>query len=339
MVGGGPQFGGWTSGLYFRTSPDYAHQTAIVDGKKVGADLNLYKLFLERCYRLLRSEAECGIIVTASVYNDLAAKGLRSLLFEAADVGAMVVLSNERFIFEGVHHDHKICIVDFKKGGRTECVRLAFRVHVSEAIWPNELEDFFAESSSFVTLPLVLVKSFSPDSFSLMDFREPREIDIAKKMFRFPLLREEIANRWSLRLANEFHMTGDSDLYETTKKPGYLPLIEGKAIHQFTDQWEQPKYWVPERKAANRLQATREREVRAFCAREKVGPSEAVTKLDYTSYRLAFRDVGTSTNERSMIMTVLPPSVFCPHTVSLEKVFRLRLENGHARQPKLRRAE
>jgi hypothetical protein len=42
--------------------------------------------------------------------------------------------------------------------------------------------------------------------------------------------------------------------------------------------------------------------------------------LDYQRYRLAFRDVAASTNERTMIATVLPRNVFCPHTMSLENV-------------------
>ncbi|MEH2204704.1 MAG: hypothetical protein V7K53_11580 [Nostoc sp.] len=50
--------------------------------------------------------------------------------------------------------------------------------------------------------------------------------------------------------------------------------------------------------------------------------------LDYKSYRLAFRDVTASTNERSMIMTILPKNVFCPHTVSLEQVYDVRVEDG-----------
>ena len=38
---------------YFRAAPEYANQVATVGGRKQSSDLNLYKLFLERCFRLL----------------------------------------------------------------------------------------------------------------------------------------------------------------------------------------------------------------------------------------------------------------------------------------------
>jgi hypothetical protein len=44
-------------------------------------------------------------------------------------------------------------------------------------------------------------------------------------------------------------------------------------------------------------------------------------RLDYESYRLGFRDVTASTNERTMIVTILPKGVVCGNTLRLERVF------------------
>ena len=41
---------------YFRVSPDYANQISVVNGKKAGTDINLYKLFVERCFALLKED-------------------------------------------------------------------------------------------------------------------------------------------------------------------------------------------------------------------------------------------------------------------------------------------
>ena len=38
-------------------------------------------------------------------------------------------------------------------------------------------------------------------------------------------------------------------------------------------------------------------------------------KLDYQTYRLAFRDIARNTDSRTMIMTMLPREVFCNHTL------------------------
>jgi hypothetical protein len=42
-------------------------------------------------------------------------------------------------------------------------------------------------------------------------------------------------------------------------------------------------------------------------------------KLDYQGYRLGFRDIASSTNERTMIATILPPKIFTGNTLIISK--------------------
>jgi len=103
-------------------------------------------------------------------------------------------------------------------------------------------------------------------------------------------------------------------------------LYEGKMIHQFTHQWGQPKYWLDEGEAKAELLSSRlksiKKLIKTYGLNNEIDPNEVC--LDYQAYRLAFRDVAASTNERTVIMTVLPPKVFCPHTMSLEQVYESR---------------
>ncbi|WP_448560441.1 hypothetical protein [Trichothermofontia sp.] len=126
-------------------------------------------------------------------------------------------------------------------------------------------------------------------------------------------------------------MTSDSHLFKTELAPGRLPLYEGKMIHQFTHQWGQPKYWLDEAEVREKLLSTRIKSVRNFL--KSLNPSfiidEKTLALDYETYRLAFRDVAANTNERTVIMTVLPPKVFCPHTMSLKQVYETRVYLSH----------
>jgi len=69
-------------------------------------------------------------------------------------------------------------------------------------------------------------------------------------------------------------------------------------IHQFTHQWGEGKYWLSETEAR-----------KALLGRTK----DVGQRLDYQDYRLGFRDVAASTNERTMIMMMLPPNVYCNH--------------------------
>ncbi|MFN7715825.1 MAG: DUF559 domain-containing protein, partial [Pseudanabaenaceae cyanobacterium] len=89
--------------VYFRSSEQYKNQISIVNKKKAGTDINLYKLFLEQCFNLLRSGGRCGIIIPSGIYTDLGAKQLRETLFSETAVDNLFGLSNEKFIFEGIH--------------------------------------------------------------------------------------------------------------------------------------------------------------------------------------------------------------------------------------------
>lgn len=318
---------------WFRIAPDYRFQSAIVGGKKTGSDINLYKLFTERCFSLLRDGGHCGIVVPGSIYTDLGATGLRRMLFEQASIEVLISLSNEKYIFEGVHHAQKFCFLAFEKGGKTDEFPAAFRINPREAVQPRDLANFIYTDSNFVRLSTDLITRLSPDSNSVMEFRSDLDVRIAEKMLRYSLLGQHIEGAWNLRLAREFDMTNDSKLFMTAPGEGRLPLWEGKQFHQFDANFAEPRYWLDEAAARAELLSPRVKAVRREL--EKLGittePDLNRIKLNYDSYRLAFRDVTASTNERTVIATVLPPKRFCPHTVSLEQVYYDAVsEQGHS---------
>jgi hypothetical protein len=332
-----PHMSGW-----FRAAPEFKHQSAVVGGKKTGSDVNLYKLFVERSFHLLRPGGHCGIVIPGSVYTDLGATGLRKMLFEDATVEALISLSNEKYIFEGVHHAQKFCFLTFGKGGSTQQFQAIFRINPREAIKPDDLANFIQAETSYLTISTDLIRKLSPESNSVMEFRSPLDIHIAEKMLRFALLGERIADTWNLSLTREFDMTNDSHLFKTEPGPGRLPLWEGKQFHQFDANFAKPRYWLDEKAARAELISPRIKSVRRELAKRGVAdePDLDRIQLNYDSYRMAFRDVAASTNERTVIATVLPPKRFCPHTVSLEQVYYdVVTEQGHSSKPYLEPAE
>ena len=108
----------------------------------------------------------------------------------------------------------------------------------------SELMNFPHADSLIISTDLI--KKLSPDSWSIMEFKNERDIIIAEKMLRFPLLGEQLAESWNLKLTSEFNMTTDSYLFKTETAEERLPLYEGKMIHQFTHLWGEPKYWIDE---------------------------------------------------------------------------------------------
>ncbi|MEG3837818.1 Eco57I restriction-modification methylase domain-containing protein [Microcoleus sp. Z1_C3] len=288
---------------YYRSAEQYKNQISIVNGKKSGTDINFYKLFLEQCFNLLRPNGECGIIIPSGVYTDLGTKQLREMLFVETQIDSLFGLSNERFIFEGVDHRFKFCLLTFEKGKSTESFQAAFRINPREAIRVDKLDTFLNNQDECIEIPVNLIRRLSPDSLSVMEFKNEGDIRIAEKMLQFPLLGEQIEGKWNLRLTAEFHMTNDSHLFKQEPGKGRLPLYEGKMIHQFTHLYAEPRYWVDEAEAR-----------KALLGRNGVDNGQ---KLDYQCYRFAYRAIASSTNARSLIGTILPKNVVCGHSLNI----------------------
>jgi Alw26I/Eco31I/Esp3I family type II restriction m6 adenine DNA methyltransferase len=284
--------------LYFRSSEQYKNQISIVNGKKQGTDINLYKLFVEQCFNLLHPQGECGMVIPSGIYTDLGTKQLREMLFSQTKVTGLFCFENRKTIFEGVDSRFKFVILSFEKNNQTLSFPVEFMRHDVE-----ELQGFPHKDSLVISVDLI--RKLSPDSLSVMEFKQDIDIQIAEKMSRFPLLGETLPDTWNLKLTSEFHMTNDSYLFKTEPAKGRLPLYEGKMIHQFTHQYALPKYWLDEKEARQALL--------------KRGEVDKGQILDYQTYRLGFRSVSSSTNERSLISSLIPKLVFCGNSLSISE--------------------
>ena len=277
---------------YYRSAPQFVNQISIVNGKKAGTDINLYKLFTEQCFNLLRDGGRCGIVIPSGIYTDLGAKRLRELLFERTQVTGLFGFENRRSIFEGVDSRFKFVVLTFERGGNTTSFPAEFMRHHVE-----DLQRF--PDADSMRIAVELIRRLSPDSLSVMEFKNEMDVQIAEKMLRFPMLGEKLEGVWNLALATEFHMTNDSHLFKTEPGKGRLPLYEGKMIHQFDASFAPPRYWIEEKEGR-----------KALLGREV----DRRQTLDYQAYRLAFRDIAASTNERTMIATMMPSNAFVGNT-------------------------
>lgn len=304
---------------WFRAAPEFKHQSAVVGGKKTGSDINLYKLFVERSFHLLRAGGHCGIVIPSGIYTDLGAKGLRDLLFGHTQIEGLFCFENRKTIFEGVDSRFKFVVLTFEKaaaarllaagernasappddllaeqaveaqGGATGTTRFpaAFMRHDVK-----ELARFPDEGALW--LEVELIKRLSPDSHSVMEFKGEIDVLIAEKLLQFPLLGEHLERSWNVSFTAEFHMTSDGKkLFKTEPGKGRLPLYEGKMIWQFDAAYENPRYWIDEPEGRKALLGRRGEE----------GHSQ-----DYQAYRLGFRDIARNTDTRTLICTIIPPA-------------------------------
>jgi len=298
---------------FFRGTVQYKNQIPIMEGKKARSDINLYKLFLEQCFNLLRSGGHCGMIVPGGVCSDLGAKQLREMLFSEATVDTLFDLSNERFIFENVDHRQELCLLTFAKGTETKAFVAAFRINPREAVGPEHLEYFLHARPEHLLIPVSLVHRLAPDSLSIPKFKTDSDVRIAEKAVCWPLLGEQIDGRWKFVLTRELDISAHSSFFKTSPGKGRLPLFTGKMFNQFCLTEEHSGYWIDEKDGRSVLLG-RERDVGQV--------------MDYQGYRWVHRRISTNTNTRTLISTITPKNVFTEVNSTTIKVLKTGISNA-----------
>ncbi len=289
---------------YFKKSPDYKNQISEVDGRGVGNKLNLNLLFVERCYRLVKQGGRCGIVIPSGIYTDLGAKGLREMLFAETQITGLFGFENRKPVFDGVHRSLKFAALTWLQDGKTTKFPAAFMRHdVDElAAFPNR---------DSLEISVDLVRKLAPDSLSVMEFKNERDVEIAEKMLCFPMLGDQSAeDGWKLELyGEELNMTR-SRAYFSGEPTDYV-LYEGGMIWHFNKEFSAPRRWV------------KEQDLRATFKSKKVrrinGTGLKVSQIanDYETTRLAIRKIASNTNERTLISTLIPPRSLAGNSLSV----------------------
>ena len=302
---------------YLKNSSQYKNQISVVNGKAVGNKPNLYCLFTEQCKNLLKQKGYCGIVIPSGIYTDLGTKQLREMLFDENKITGIFCFENRKEIFENVHRSFKFVVLSFEKGKKSTTFPTAFmRLDVEEL-------NSFPEYGS-INISVDLIKRLSPDSYSIIEFKNKEEVAIAEKISKYPLLTGDKLG-WDLNLyGEEINMTRSADSFLTS--PAKLTLYEGGMIHQFNHLFSEPRYWINEKEIKADFLSKR---VKRIDGLDKV-PKDI--KNDYEVYRLGIRKIARNTDSRTLIATVLPKDCVAGNSLSVNFPFRHDLNDYNSLQ-------
>lgn len=298
-----------------------------------GGDYNLYKLFIEGDLALLRDGGRLSLLVPSGLQTDEGCGPLRKLMLTEHRFEELTSFENRGYtaIEDGQKKTkHLFPDVDsrFKFGffkvvkGEQPCGPHAF----DGRFYLLDPKDAFAPPIKY---SVEMIRRFSPENFGIMEFRSERDYQLSSKIRgEHPLLKNS-----GHRLASELHMTNDSHFFCKLgdKKPaGQLPLYEGKMIHQFDAKFSPGNYTVEEkavreellRKEISRL-AKLVREIEPKKLEGKVTPKKREEleerlreifagkkfQLHYEYRRIVYREIGRTTDERTIIATEVPAGV------------------------------
>jgi hypothetical protein len=256
---------------------------------------NLWKLFMERGMRLLAKGGTLSVVVPSGIVTDEGAKPLREKLFEGK-IRGIFEFENKRGIFPDVHRSYKFALLFWDKDEPVPAFSAAFYLQDMEALEGKTEQDKFLE------MPMDLVRICAPDTLSIPEVRNREHLDVFSKLYQNNPLLGNPEKGWHAAFVWEINRTNDSDLFRNDGQ-GW-PLVEGKCFHQFLPDYGKPDFTIDPDQGLKRT---------ARCRDYKDGMNGFLHMMP----RFAFRTVASSTNIRSLISCILPPQVFCPHSVAI----------------------
>jgi len=283
-------------------------------------DPNYYKFFLEKDIKVLRKSGYLAIIVPSGIQIDFGSMQLRRFVIEDNSLFELSSFENKGYdkdilrtktkIFPDVHPQFKFSILFAQKttDGNIESKTIKAKFYM---LHPDEL--YCKEPINYSP---ELIEKFSPANYSFMEFRTPKDRDLCLKIRSDHKLLSETG----ILFRREFDMTNHSYLFHKEKNKESLQLFEGKMIHQHTSEYSTPRYWIDEKVGREVLfskvlyRIKKENNLTKEEMKALIIPDDLL--LDYQTYRLVYRAVSSSTNERTLISAIIPKNVFIGHSMN-----------------------
>ena len=146
------------------------------------------------------------------------------------------------------------------------------------------------------------IKKDSPRNYSIIEFQHPMDRKILLKAKHFPTLGEVIEGCWNVHIYREFDETNDNHLFCDKKiNDHYFPLYKGGSIYQYEYNFN------PERSS---------RYVDKNSPKVKKKGGFAFKNKCYKDYRLVIRGISGKTNERSLVVAIIPKNSFITNSLN-----------------------
>jgi hypothetical protein len=270
-------------------------------------DFNVYRQFAELAMTFAAPDGVAAQIVPENFYNGANASAIRATLLSDFRLSGLFGFENTRGIwFAAIDTRMKFALYCAWRGGPTTNFPSAFAIN-SEA----RLQ---AARDQPLSLPVSLLREFSPEALAVMEFSNQLEIDIARKMYaRFPRLGDPVAGLPVWDPVREVDMGNDNELFDSD--PRGWPLYQGSMVthhdyrakgyiagHGRNVTWEPLAFGSP---------------AKVIRPQWRILPDQIPNKIRerVTRYRIGFCDVGNATNQRALMAALIPPHTVCGHKV------------------------
>ena len=279
-----------------------------------GGDLNLYALFVERAMALVKPHGLVGMLTPSGLASGKTGSAFFRRVAQEGRLKALYDFENKKTFFPDVHGSFRFCVFVAQKAPQDlahktrnqDSSRCAFCLSsIAELNDPERrfllrAEDFARVNPNTGTAPL---------------FRTRRDARITTGIYgRLPVLVNRsggmVSRTWPVTYRRMFDMSADSHLFRSVPEDsGWLPLYEGKMMQAFDHRAADI--------VVNRSNMFRPAQQRLLQSSEKASPDRRPRWRHYVnvsakhwfwpdSWVVAFKDVTSTTNMRTMVAAILP---------------------------------
>ncbi|MBI2797435.1 MAG: hypothetical protein HYX65_12110 [Gemmatimonadetes bacterium] len=279
-------------------------------------DPDLYKAFCWRFWSLVCIDGgRVGVVLPRSAFAAKGSTEFREQLFALArEVDLTMLLNNQQWIFDEVHPQYTIGLTVLTRGlgvGATGASVVLDGPYASRASFDTG-RGRVAERPRFEGRA---IKGWN-DASALPLLPTPESVGVFLKLRQHPRLDLDDGVAWRARPYAELHATNDAGLMDldTARRPrGYWPVYKGESFDLWTSDtgeyygWADPKVVIPalqeRRRGAHGNRKSPYSEFSVDWARRE-------ETLPCNEARIAFRDTTNRTNQRTVVVSLVPPKVF-----------------------------
>lgn len=293
----------------------YNHQTFVIDNKTFKGDKELYKYFIEQSYNIINNKGHVGLILPATLIQSEGTTGLRNLLLEKTTLKFIMSVENRDKTFPIDSRFKYLLLIFSNENVRNKTIKCKFMIKNV-----TELQRIIL-NQEFIDLDKDFIEKVSPLYKTFPEVKNSLEKEIIHKIYsQFPLINSE--NGWKIGFNRELDMTNDSHLFihchNVDKNTTYLPLYEGRMVHQF--DYSSKRYLEGEgRRAKWEVVSWDNKEI---LPHYYVSVQDVEQKrIKYQSIRPCYCDIAGQTNERSIQTTLLPKNTVAGNKVPTVDIY------------------
>lgn len=290
-------------------------------------DANLFALFAETAFDLRCEHGAAGIVVPIGLMADKGSCRFCQKLVTNQQVSSIYHFTNTENIFPAVHSSYSFILLTMRPAKQADCIFYATN------------ERHLDDERRLVHFMLDDIPLLNPNTQTVPLVRTKYDLKLCRKIYQHaPVLIQELPdgsqrNPWQVQTMRMFDMSNDSDLFLTKGTPAYeqalqqgktlVPLYEGKLFHQFDHRYA--CYGINQQ--TGKLETcdvdVQQKQQSAFSVIpqywvDAANVQERLNQKQWTKeWVLAWRDVASATNERTVIVSVLPAKVAVGHTSAL----------------------